>query len=101
MDALPDALDMGGRFTLTQTAALLAQCALYVGNDSGLMHMAAAAGAPTLGLFGPSRASEYAPAGPQAHWVAAPGPEGEAPIADLSVETVARAALALLHEKAP
>jgi ADP-heptose:LPS heptosyltransferase len=101
LDALPDALDMGGRFTLTQTAALLAQCALYIGNDSGLMHMAAAAGAPTLGLFGPSRASEYAPAGPQARWVAAPGPEGEAPIADLSVETVAHAALALLHEKAP
>ncbi|MFT8890752.1 MAG: glycosyltransferase family 9 protein [Acetobacter papayae] len=98
LDALPHALDMGGRFALTQTAALLARCALYVGNDSGLMHMAAAAGTPTLGLFGPSRASEYAPAGPQAHWVAAPGPEGEAPIAELSVETVASAALALLKE---
>lgn len=100
LDALPDALDMGGRFTLTQTAALLARCALYVGNDSGLMHMAAAAGTPTLGLFGPSRASEYAPAGPRAHWIAAPGPEGEAPIAGLSIETVTSAALALLKENA-
>ena len=36
---------------------------MYVGNDSGLMHLAAAAGTPTLGLFGPSSASEYGPAG--------------------------------------
>jgi heptosyltransferase III len=30
------------------------------------MHLAAAAGAPTLGLFGPTPAAEYAPAGPRA-----------------------------------
>ena len=39
------------------------RCALYVGNDSGLMHMAAASGIPTLGLFGPSKPERYAPWG--------------------------------------
>lgn len=47
-----------------ETAAVLARCALYIGNDSGLMHLAAASGAPTLGLFGPTRDENYAPWGP-------------------------------------
>ncbi|MBS0965171.1 glycosyltransferase family 9 protein [Acetobacter okinawensis] len=98
LHALPDAVDAGGRFSLTQTAAMLARCALYVGNDSGLMHLAAAAGTPTLGLFGPSRASEYAPTGALTRWVEAPGPEGQAPITGLSVECVSNAALALLRQ---
>ncbi|MCB1556535.1 MAG: glycosyltransferase family 9 protein [Alphaproteobacteria bacterium] len=44
-------------------AAVLARCAFYVGNDSGLMHTAAAAGVPTLGLFGPTDDREYGPWG--------------------------------------
>lgn len=44
-------------------AAALARARLYVGNDSGLMHMAAAVGTPTVGLFGPSRPELYAPWG--------------------------------------
>ncbi|MDG2285252.1 MAG: glycosyltransferase family 9 protein [Alphaproteobacteria bacterium] len=46
------------------TAAVIARASLYVGNDSGLMHLAAASGAPTLGLFGPTRDENYAPWGP-------------------------------------
>ncbi|MCH8891131.1 MAG: hypothetical protein IH827_08655, partial [Myxococcales bacterium] len=42
--------------------ACLKRCALFVGNDSGLMHLAAAA-IPTVGLFGPSRVEHYAPWG--------------------------------------
>ncbi|MFP6726105.1 MAG: glycosyltransferase family 9 protein, partial [Alphaproteobacteria bacterium] len=38
----------------------------YVGNDSGLMHTAAAADIPTLGLFGPSREEMYGPWGNRA-----------------------------------
>ena len=53
---------LGGEHLLTLAAAL-AGVALYVGNDSGLMHLAAAAGAPTLGLFGPSREALYRPWG--------------------------------------
>ncbi|MBO1325940.1 glycosyltransferase family 9 protein [Acetobacter sp. TBRC 12305] len=101
LDALPHAIDAGGRFTLTQTAAMLARCALYIGNDSGLMHLAAATGIPTLGLFGPSRASEYAPAGPRARWIAAPGPEGAAPMTGLPPDAVAHAALSLLEDTTP
>jgi ADP-heptose:LPS heptosyltransferase len=61
--ALPDAVDLVGRLSLPEVAACLARCAVFIGNDSGLMHLAAAAGAPTLGLFGPTSAPEYAPAG--------------------------------------
>ncbi|OUI97285.1 heptosyltransferase [Acetobacter indonesiensis] len=98
LEALPNAIDAGGHFSLTQVATMLTRCCLYIGNDSGLMHLAAASGTPTLGLFGPSRASEYAPSGPHTAWVVAPGPEGEAPIAGLSVATVAEAANRLLAE---
>lgn len=56
-------LDLVGRLDLLTAAALLRRVSLYIGNDSGLMHIAAAAGAPTLGLFGPSRENNYAPWG--------------------------------------
>lgn len=82
---------------IPQVAAALRRCALFVGNDSGLMHVAGAAGAPTLGLFGPSRVSEYGPTGPHTLACVAPGPEGHAPIDQLAVETVLDAALRLLR----
>ena len=44
-------------------AAAIARCAFYIGNDSGLMHCAAASGVPTLGLFGPSYPHLYRPWG--------------------------------------
>ena len=46
-----------------EVAAALSKCDFYVGNDSGLMHAAAAAGVPTVGLFGPSYPHLYAPWG--------------------------------------
>jgi ADP-heptose:LPS heptosyltransferase len=60
------------------------------------MHIAAAAGAPTLGLFGRSRADEYAPAGLHTEVAIAPGPPGDAPMEGLEVETVIQAAQKLL-----
>jgi ADP-heptose:LPS heptosyltransferase len=44
-------------------AALAARAALFVGNDSGPMHLAAAAGAPVLGLFGPGEPHVFGPWG--------------------------------------
>ncbi len=44
-------------------AACLSRADLFIGNDSGLMHVAAAGGVPTLGLFGPSDERIYAPWG--------------------------------------
>ena len=43
--------------------AALGKARLFIGADSGVMHLAAAAGAPTLGLFGPSDERLYAPWG--------------------------------------
>jgi len=65
LDGLPSdrCLDLVGRGDLLTVAACLEKARLYVGNDSGLMHIAAAAGTPTLGLFGPSRDQNYAPWG--------------------------------------
>ena len=42
------------QLTLRETAALLAAAGVVVGNDSGLSHMAAAVGTPTVMLFGPT-----------------------------------------------
>lgn len=68
--ALPDATFIDGvGLGLVETAACLARCALFVGNDSGLMHLSAAMGAPTLGLFGPTDERRYAPFGPKAAFV--------------------------------
>jgi ADP-heptose:LPS heptosyltransferase len=94
--ALPGAIDLVGKLTLPEVAACLARCKLFVGNDSGLMHIAAAAGAPTLGLFGRSLADEYAPAGARTAVAIAPGPAGAAPMTGLTVAAVLAAANTLL-----
>lgn len=57
-------IDLVGRIGLPAISACFRRSAFYVGNDSGLMHLAAASGVPTLGLFGPSPAFRYAPWGP-------------------------------------
>ena len=46
---------------LRQLAAVLSQCAAYVVNDSGPMHVAAAVGTPTIGLFGPGEENIWFP----------------------------------------
>lgn len=56
-------IDLMGSVGLLDVHACLKRCALYVGNDSGLMHIAAASDVPTLGLFGPSKEELYGPCG--------------------------------------
>jgi ADP-heptose:LPS heptosyltransferase len=65
LDALPGALNWVGGKELLEVYALMELCSLYIGNDSGLMHLAAAADIPTLGLFGPSAEWRYRPWGPR------------------------------------
>lgn len=97
LDALPGAIDLAGRLSLPEAAACLQRCALFIGNDSGLMHLAAAAGTATLGLFGPTPMDVYAPAGPRA--AAVRGTAGT--MASLSVETTLAGATALLRRDHP
>jgi len=64
MQAIPPALLVDGFDAgIPLTAALLERSTLFVGNDSGLMHLAAAAGTRTAGLFGPTPDDLYAPWG--------------------------------------
>jgi heptosyltransferase-3 len=88
--ALPGAIDLVGRLTLPQIAAYLSHAALFVGNDSGLMHVAAASGAPTLGLFGPTNRAEYGPAGRHVSSVAGSGGTMESISMDSVVEAATR-----------
>jgi heptosyltransferase III len=62
-----------GETSLLETAACLRQTALLIGNDSGVGHLAAAVGIPTLTLFGPGQPERYRPWSTQAHWLVAPG----------------------------
>jgi ADP-heptose:LPS heptosyltransferase len=48
---------------LSQALALLGRCELYLGNDSGITHLAAASGTRTVALFGPSNVRQWSPRG--------------------------------------
>jgi heptosyltransferase-3 len=65
IEAIPEdrRLDFIRHGDLLDVYAAMERCTLYVGNDSGLMHIAAASGIPTLGLFGPTDENLYAPWG--------------------------------------
>ncbi len=105
-------IELVDKIDLLTAFAALKWARLYVGGDSGLMHIAAAAGAPTLGLFGPSNEALYAPWGPKARVVR--GPRGFEDIRsrdphlnhavchmmDLSVSRVVAAAKELIAETA-
>jgi heptosyltransferase III len=53
--------------SLGQLSALLQRVAAFAGNDSGVTHLAALAGAPTLALFGPTNPTYWAPVGRKVH----------------------------------
>ena len=65
IDLIPEnkLIDLVGGVDLLTAYACLTKSSFYIGNDSGLMHLAAASGIPTLGLFGPTREELYAPWG--------------------------------------
>jgi len=63
-------IDLVWDVDLLTVSACFERTALYIGNDSGIMHLAAATGIPTLGLFGPTPVAEYAPWGPRCDAIA-------------------------------
>ncbi len=106
-------IDLTGQVDLLTAYACLKRARLFIGNDSGLMHLAAAAGIPTIGLFGPSDDRLYAPWGPDTRVVRGPrefeqfkaiDPDLNQTLGhmmDLPVDTVVEAARELLTATEP
>lgn len=57
------ALDLAGKGTLVESAALINEAAVLISGDSGLLHIAAGLGTPTVSIFGPSDPVKWAPKG--------------------------------------
>ncbi|MBT4741127.1 MAG: glycosyltransferase family 9 protein [Rhodospirillaceae bacterium] len=79
---------LAGCPNLQCVAAVLSRCAVTVANDSGLAHLAAAAGSPTVALFGPTRADLYKPWGMRVAVVQAPEIQCERSIEDIKMSDV-------------
>ena len=54
-------IDLTGKTAIADLPALLSQCHLFIGNDSGAMHVAAAVGLPVVAIFGPTDPHGTAP----------------------------------------
>ncbi len=62
-------ISLVGKTTLRELAALMKQCRIFVGNDAGPMHMAAAVGCPVVALFGPTDPAIWGPRGKLCHTI--------------------------------
>jgi ADP-heptose:LPS heptosyltransferase len=100
------ALDLGRGPDLLAAAALMERATLVIGNDNALTHIAAAMGAPTLTLFGPTDERVRAPYGPRTRTLrgrsfeelaARPQLDEAGVMDDVSIDAVESAALDLLH----
>jgi ADP-heptose:LPS heptosyltransferase len=56
-------LNLAGLTSLPETAAVIQKSAMLLSGDSGVLHIAAGLGVPTVSLFGPGRANKWAPQG--------------------------------------
>jgi heptosyltransferase-2 len=92
-------LNTAGQMTLRQTAAVIAKCDLFISNDSGLAHIAAAVGTEVIVLFGKTDLGRIAPRGGHVHIIRKDAPEGDNPIEMISVDEVAALADALIRKK--
>ncbi|MEE8484555.1 MAG: glycosyltransferase family 9 protein [Nitrospinota bacterium] len=102
---------MATNLTLGQLSALIDSCDLYIGNDSGPMHMAAALGIPVVAFFGPSDPAVWGPVGTHGHAVRAPKMDcmpcdhnkcrlaGQHCMAQIKVENIKRAILKTMRSE--
>lgn len=58
-------VDLTGKTSISELPALLSQCHVFLGNDSGAMHVAAAVGLPVVAVFGPTDPLGTAPVAPR------------------------------------
>lgn len=58
-------VDLTGKTQVEELAALLSRCSVFLGNDSGAMHVAAAVGLPVVAVFGPTDPHGTAPVTPR------------------------------------
>lgn len=58
-------VDLGGRTPLTVLSAVLERCSLFVGNDGGVLHLAATAGTPVVAPYGPTDPRAWGPWAPE------------------------------------
>ena len=94
-----DHLDGATRFeNLYDLACWLTTARLYIGNDSGPTHIAAATGTPVVALFGPTDPRVWAPRGPRVEVAAAPSLEL---ITVDQVESLAHAAMSTIRNTPP
>jgi ADP-heptose:LPS heptosyltransferase len=106
-------LNLAGKTTLAETAAVLARAGLLISGDSGVLHIAVGLGIPTVSLFGPGRALKWAPQGDH-HTVlnkglpcspcttfgtTPPCPHKARCMQEITVAEVVNAAIALLQKK--
>jgi len=63
LPAHPNLIDLCGRISVEQLVLLLQRSDLFIGNDSGPLHLAVAAGTPTVSFFGPETPALYGPRG--------------------------------------
>jgi heptosyltransferase-2 len=61
--------DLVGTCGIRVTQAVLRRAAFFLGNDSGVMHLAAAAGLPLVAIFGPTSPTRFGPWGATAQVV--------------------------------
>ena len=66
---LPDLAVLAPQTTLQQMSALIKNCDFVLANDSGPMHISAALGVPTLGIFGPTSPKAHRPYSPNSDYV--------------------------------
>jgi heptosyltransferase-2 len=88
------AVDLTGVTSLRETMGVLSHLALFVGNDTGVNHIAAAMGVPTVALFGPTPACKWGNVGPRAAVLAAPDGDMD----HIGEDAVIAAAQGLLRE---
>jgi lipopolysaccharide heptosyltransferase II len=108
-------LNLAGKTSLVETAAIIARADVLVSGDSGLLHIATGLHIPTVALFGPSNIEKWAPRG-SGHKVIGkrlscspcsrygtipPCPHNVRCMADISVEEVVHAVETLLAEQGP